>query len=155
MSAGCPACGFLNPGDAAYCGRCGRTLGRTCSRCGAGQLPTDVTYCTSCGAELEQPEPALERKIVSVVFVDVVGFTKLAEKLDPEDVRRIMDPYYACVRAELERYGGTVEKFIGDAAMALFGAPARSAPFAPPTRCARQSRASATKARPSSRSASG
>ena len=124
MSAGCPACGFLNPGDAAYCGRCGRTLGRTCSRCGAGQLPTDVTYCTSCGAELEQSEPALERKIVSVVFVDVVGFTKLAEKLDPEDVRRIMDPYYACVRAELERYGGTVEKFIGDAAMALFGAPA-------------------------------
>jgi class 3 adenylate cyclase/tetratricopeptide (TPR) repeat protein len=123
MSAGCPACGFLNPGDAAYCGRCGGALGRTCASCGAGRLPPELKYCTTCGAELDRPEPALERKIVSVVFVDVVGFTTLAEKLDPEDVRRIIDPYYACVRAELERYGGTVEKFIGDAVMALFGAP--------------------------------
>ena len=123
MSAGCPACGFLNPGDAAYCGRCGGALGRTCSSCGAGPLPTGLAYCTACGAELERPEPALERKIVSVMFVDVVGFTTLAETLDPEDVRRIIDPYYASVREELERYGGTVEKFIGDAVMALFGAP--------------------------------
>ena len=123
MSAGCPACGFLNPGDAAYCGRCGGALGRTCASCGAGRLPPELKYCTTCGAELDRPEPALERKIVSVVFVDVVGFTTLAERLDPEDVRRIIDPYYACVRAELERYGGTVEKFIGDAVMALFGAP--------------------------------
>jgi class 3 adenylate cyclase/tetratricopeptide (TPR) repeat protein len=123
LSAGCPACGFLNPGDAAYCGRCGGALGRTCASCGAGRLPAELKYCTTCGAELDRPEPALERKIVSVVFVDVVGFTTLAENLDPEDVRRIIDPYYACVRSELERYGGTVEKFIGDAVMALFGAP--------------------------------
>jgi class 3 adenylate cyclase/tetratricopeptide (TPR) repeat protein len=60
---------------------------------------------------------------VSVLFVDLVGFTSLAEKLDPEDVRRVLDPYYARVREELERYGGTVEKFIGDAVMAVFGAP--------------------------------
>jgi class 3 adenylate cyclase/tetratricopeptide (TPR) repeat protein len=123
MSAGCPACGFLNPGDAVYCGRCGGTLGPTCSSCGFGPLPAGLAYCTACGAEIESPEVALERKIVSVVFVDIVGFTSLAEKLDPEDVRRIIDPYYVCVRQELERYGGTVEKFIGDAAMALFGAP--------------------------------
>jgi class 3 adenylate cyclase len=123
MSAGCPACGFTNPGDAAFCGRCGGTLGPTCSSCGFGPLPAGLAYCTACGAAIEPPAVELERKIVSVVFVDVVGFTSMAEKLDPEDVRRIIDPYYARVREELERYGGTVEKFIGDAAMALFGAP--------------------------------
>ncbi len=123
MSAGCPACGFVNPGDAVYCGRCGGTLGPTCPSCGFGPLPAGLAYCTACGAEIESPEVALERKIVSVVFVDIVEFTSLAEKLDPEDVRRIIDPYYLSVRQELERYGGTVEKFIGDAAMALFGAP--------------------------------
>jgi class 3 adenylate cyclase/tetratricopeptide (TPR) repeat protein len=123
MSAGCPACGFVNPGDAVYCGRCGGALGPTCPSCGFGPLPEGLAYCTACGAELLPAEVALERKIVTVVFVDVVGFTAMAESLDPEDVRRIIDPYYARVRQELERYGGTVEKFIGDAAMALFGAP--------------------------------
>jgi class 3 adenylate cyclase len=62
-------------------------------------------------------------EIVSVVFVDVVGYTSMSEVLDPEDVRRVLDPYYWRAREELERYGGTVEKFIGDAVMALFGAP--------------------------------
>jgi class 3 adenylate cyclase/tetratricopeptide (TPR) repeat protein len=123
MSAGCPACGFVNPGDAAYCGRCGAELGRTCPSCGAGPLATGLVFCTACGEKLDGAEPSLERKIVSVVFVDVVGYTKLAESLDPEDVRRIIDPFYARVREELEGYGGTVEKFIGDAVMALFGAP--------------------------------
>ena len=65
----------------------------------------------------------LERKIVSVVFVDLVGFTAMSEALDPEEVRRLLGPYYQRVREELEGYGGTVEKFIGDAVMALFGAP--------------------------------
>jgi class 3 adenylate cyclase/tetratricopeptide (TPR) repeat protein len=124
MSASCPACGFLNAGDSAFCGGCGWVLQRLCSACGAGPLATEISYCTSCGAELEQPRAAVERKIVSVLFVDLVGFTGLAESLDPEDVRAVLDPYYARVRAELERYGGTVEKFIGDAVMALFGAPA-------------------------------
>ncbi len=64
-----------------------------------------------------------ERKIVSIVFVDLVGFTARAELLDPEDVGRLLTPYYARARAELERFGGTVEKFIGDAVMAIFGAP--------------------------------
>src|SRR5207344_1262173 len=64
-----------------------------------------------------------ERKVVTVVFCDLVGFTSRAESLDPEDVAAILRPYHARVRAELERYGGTVEKFIGDAVMALFGAP--------------------------------
>ncbi len=60
---------------------------------------------------------------MSVLFVDLVGFTSQAEKLDPEDVRDILTPYYERVRAELERFGGTVEKFIGDAVMGVFGAP--------------------------------
>ena len=64
-----------------------------------------------------------ERKVVTVVFCDLVGFTTRAESLDPEDVEAILRPYHERVRAELERHGGTVEKFIGDAVMALFGAP--------------------------------
>ena len=65
-----------------------------------------------------------ERKRVSVLFCDLVGFTSRAEQLDVEDVRGLLAPYYARLRADLEGYGGTVEKFIGDAVMALFGAPA-------------------------------
>ena len=64
-----------------------------------------------------------ERKVVTVLFADLVGFTSRAEQLDPEDVRAMLTPYYARLRTELERHGGTVEKFIGDAVMALFGAP--------------------------------
>src|ERR671925_168327 len=64
-----------------------------------------------------------ERKIVTVLFADLVGFTARAEELDPEDVEAILEPYHARLRAELERHGGTVEKFIGDAVMAIFGAP--------------------------------
>ena len=123
MSAGCPACGFLNTGDAVFCGRCGGVLGPTCSACGAGPLAPGIVFCTTCGAELARSAVALERKVVSVVFVDVVGFTSMSEALDPEDVRRVLDPYYLRAREELERYGGTVEKFIGDAVMALFGSP--------------------------------
>ena len=68
-------------------------------------------------------DPRRERKVVTVVFCDLVGFTSRAESLDPEDVEAILRPYHERVRAELERHGGTVEKFIGDAVMALFGAP--------------------------------
>src|SRR5947199_6561071 len=64
-----------------------------------------------------------ERKVVTVLFCDLVGFTARAEQLDPEDVRAVLGPYHARVRDELARHGGTVEKFIGDAVMALFGAP--------------------------------
>src|SRR5207302_7240776 len=64
-----------------------------------------------------------ERKVVTVLFADLVGFTARAETLDPEDVEAILAPYHDRLRFELERFGGTVEKFIGDAVMALFGAP--------------------------------
>src|SRR6266487_1775244 len=68
-------------------------------------------------------EPRRERKVVTVLFADLVGFTARAEELDPEDVEAILRPYHERLRSELERFGGTVEKFIGDAVMALFGAP--------------------------------
>jgi class 3 adenylate cyclase len=65
----------------------------------------------------------LERKVVTVLFADLVGFTSRSEQLDPEDVAAILRPYHERLRYDLERWGGTVEKFIGDAVMALFGAP--------------------------------
>jgi len=71
--------------------------------------------------------PAQERKLVTVLFVDLVGFTSRSERLDPEDVRALLVPYLTRTRSELERFGGLVEKFIGDAVMAVFGAP-RPAP---------------------------
>src|SRR5713101_3255044 len=68
-------------------------------------------------------ESRRERKVVTVLFADLVGFTSRAEQLDPEDVEAILQPYHERLQRELERHGGTVEKFIGDAVMALFGAP--------------------------------
>src|SRR6186997_3588173 len=79
----------------------------------------------ACGGALHSQQPAgrEERKIVTVLFADLVGFTGRAEQLDPEDVQAVLAPYHERLRYELERWGGTVEKFIGDAVMALFGAP--------------------------------
>ncbi len=98
----CPACGFAN---------------------GEG-----VRFCGGCGARL--PESGVvggqERKVVSVLFCDLVGFTASADGADPEDVQAALSPYHARARLEIERFGGTVEKFIGDAVMALFGATGRS-----------------------------
>ncbi len=95
-----------------------------CPSCGH-ENAVGAKFCSECGAALIASAPAAraERKIVTVLFADLVGFTARAERLDPEDVRAVLAPYHARLRSELERYGGTVEKFIGDAVMALFGAP--------------------------------
>src|SRR3954452_17261929 len=95
----CPACGQENPDSSRFCGMCGAALVPTAS------------------------PPREERKVVTILFTDLVGSTARAEGLDPEDVRATLSSYYAQLRAELERFGGTVEKFIGDAVMAVFGAP--------------------------------
>jgi class 3 adenylate cyclase/tetratricopeptide (TPR) repeat protein len=97
---------------------------RPCPNCGE-ENPERARFCSSCGVALgEVPlSGAEERKIVSVLFVDLVGFTSASETADPEDVRARLRPYHARVKQEIERFGGTVEKFVGDAVMAVFGAP--------------------------------
>jgi class 3 adenylate cyclase len=93
-----------------------------CPRCGR-ENAEDARFCSGCGASLAPEIRREERKVVTVLFADLVGFTSRAERMDPEDVRALLAPYHGHLRGELERYGGTVEKFIGDAVMALFGAP--------------------------------
>jgi class 3 adenylate cyclase len=95
----CPACGKDNPDGFAFCGFCGA------------------------GLEAAAAAQSEERKVVTVLFCDLVGFTQVSDQADPEDVRATLRPYHAMLRKEIERYGGTVEKFIGDAVMAVFGAP--------------------------------
>jgi class 3 adenylate cyclase/tetratricopeptide (TPR) repeat protein len=95
---------------------------RICGACGQ-ENPENARFCLACGSPLETAEPREERRVISVLFVDLVGFTARAERLDPEDVRAILTPYHDCVRREIESFGGVVEKFIGDAVMAVFGAP--------------------------------
>ena len=95
----CPSCGQENPDGFRFCGGCGRSL------------EADVRTARD------------ERKVVTALFCDLVGSTAQAERMDPEDVSALLSHYHARVRAELERFGGTVEKFIGDAVVALFGAP--------------------------------
>src|SRR6516165_11686638 len=95
----CPSCGYEWPGDQRFCGSCGHALD---GQVGLGE----------------------ERKVVTVLFCDLVGSTARADGSDPEDVLAMLGPYHRRLRGELERYGATVEKFIGDAVMAVFGAPA-------------------------------
>jgi class 3 adenylate cyclase/tetratricopeptide (TPR) repeat protein len=96
-----------------------------CRACGHDNQ-ADARFCSQCAAPMieAQEAPREERKVITVVFADLVGFTARSEQLDPEDVRAFLSPYYTGLRTRLEGYGGTVEKFIGDAVMALFGAPA-------------------------------
>ena len=94
----------------------------TCRRCGV-EVPQGARFCPSCGAEQAGSGPQEERKVVSVLFVDVVGSTARADGADPEDVRDRNQLYYRETRERIERYGGVVEKYIGDAIMAVFGAP--------------------------------
>ena len=96
-----------------------------CPSCGH-ENSASAKFCEECGAPLaEAPAAAVqeERKVVSVLFCDLVGFTAASEAADPEDVRARIRPYHQRLRQEIERYGGTVEKFVGDAVMAVFGAP--------------------------------
>ena len=98
---------------------------RVCPSCGFENAET-AKFCSECGTLARRPLRAArreERKVVTVVFADMVGSTERAERLDPEDVRALLAPYHARLRHELERHGGTVEKFIGDAVVAVFGAP--------------------------------
>ncbi|MBV8195213.1 MAG: zinc-ribbon domain-containing protein, partial [Candidatus Dormibacteraeota bacterium] len=132
----CRECAAENVEAARFCEDCGSPLSQTCPRCGAAITP-GKRFCRECGAELASgnglvatpPAPALdvrpvaERRLVSVLFADLVGFTTLSEAKDPEDVRELLSRYFDTCRSLIERYGGVVEKFIGDAVMAVWGAP--------------------------------
>ena len=95
-----------------------------CPNCGE-ENPDRARLCMMCGTALQaDSKPQIEeRKVVSILFVDLVGFTARSHAADPEDVRAALRPYHALLKREIERFGGTVEKFIGDAVMAVFGAP--------------------------------
>src|SRR6476469_5594451 len=95
-----------------------------CATCGA-ENREGARFCDSCGAVLAAAQSAREtRKVVTVLFCDVTGSTALGERIDPESLRRVMARYFETAKAIVERHGGTVEKFIGDAVMAVFGVPA-------------------------------
>jgi class 3 adenylate cyclase/tetratricopeptide (TPR) repeat protein len=117
LAAACPACGAANERGEKFCGDCAAPL--------PGAAPASVAGAGA-GAGWEGPgaRPAIaERRLVSVLFADLVGFTPFAEEKDPEEVRELLGRYFDLAREVIERYGGTVEKFIGDAVMALWGAP--------------------------------
>ncbi|HYY32126.1 MAG TPA: adenylate/guanylate cyclase domain-containing protein [Gaiellaceae bacterium] len=122
----CPSCRAENDAEQRFCGSCGAPLALVCPTCGTTSR-LDFKFCGECGTELRRERGAQalpeERRVVTILFADLVGFTARAERLDPEDVRAILSPYYGRLRSEIESFGGNVEKFIGDAVMAVFGAP--------------------------------
>ncbi len=124
----CPQCGFENAADRKFCGDCGTPLAVSCPSCGATNEP-GMRFCGQCGTALGGGAPpatavaAAERRLVSVLFADLVGFTPLSESRDAEEVRELLSRYFDRCRRLIEIYGGTVEKFIGDAVMAVWGTP--------------------------------
>jgi class 3 adenylate cyclase/tetratricopeptide (TPR) repeat protein len=126
----CPVCSAENKDGRKFCSHCGAPLARACPACGAAADPDDA-FCGECGTSLGETaaaapvreEPAAERRLVSVLFADLVGFTPLSESRDAEDVRELLSRYFESCRRIIALYGGTVEKFIGDAVMAVWGTP--------------------------------
>ena len=93
-----------------------------CRECGHDN-PESNRFCEHCGTPLSDSGDARERKLVTVLFCDLVDFTARFDRADPEDVKAALSPYHALVRREIERFGGAVEKFIGDAVVGVYGAP--------------------------------
>src|SRR5215207_6501630 len=129
----CSACGTENPAGARFCMGCGAQLDRRCGSCGA-PAPAEARFCMSCGAAIggaapgpvlrpEPESPPEERRQVTVLFADLSGYTAVAERMDPEAVKSLVDRVLLRLGQEVERYGGTVDKYIGDNVMAIFGAP--------------------------------
>ena len=131
----CESCGTENPAGQRFCGHCGAALSLICGSCGAPSQPGQK-FCGSCGTQLigtgddaapaavlPRAAPTTERRLVSVLFADLVGFTTFSESRDSEEVRDLLSRYFDASRQIVGRYGGIVEKFIGDAVMAVWGTP--------------------------------
>ncbi|MFL5644291.1 MAG: adenylate/guanylate cyclase domain-containing protein [Chloroflexota bacterium] len=127
----CPVCGTKNEPGRKFCGECGTQLAAVCPTCGTSNAP-GVKFCGECGTDLRgagattpgpSDTPTAERRLVSILFADLVGFTTLSESRDAETVRELLDRYFATATQIIGSYGGTIEKFIGDAVMAVWGAP--------------------------------
>ena len=143
----CPACGVEQQPAARFCEQCGARLDSACAACGAPITP-GAKFCGACGTAVAAPPAARfesphaytpphlaerilkersalagERKQVTVLFADVSGFTSISERLDPEDVHALINRAFELMLAEIHRYEGTVNQFLGDGLMALFGAP--------------------------------
>src|SRR4051794_9058852 len=128
----CGSCGTENPAGAKFCMSCGSQLERACPNCGE-PAPPQARFCMACGGALEgtatttaaRPveKPPEERRQVTVLFADLSGYTAVAEQMDPEAVKTLVDGALRRLGLEVTRYGGTVDKYIGDNVMALFGAP--------------------------------
>lgn len=130
-AAGCPTCGEANDAGQRFCGQCGATLSQTCAACGEDN-PPGFRFCGACGAGCEigagtHSDSAErgdgERRWVTVMFADLSGFTALSERTDPEEIRSMVDRCMSEMGEVVERFGGSVDKVIGDALMAVFGAP--------------------------------
>jgi class 3 adenylate cyclase/tetratricopeptide (TPR) repeat protein len=131
----CSNCGTENRAGRKFCLQCGSPLAISCPNCGAVN-EAESRFCGECGTSFEtkpsEPGPeevpesdagGAERRLVSVLFADLVGFTAQSEHRDPEEVRELLSAYFETARELIGRYGGSVEKFIGDAVMAVWGAP--------------------------------
>ncbi len=129
----CSTCGTENEAGRKFCTECATPLLAACPTCGTRNPPT-AKFCGECATPLAGPAAAVasaarhsdavaERRLVSVLFADLVGFTTLAEGRDAEDTRELLSRYFDISTDVIGRYGGTVEKFIGDAVMAVWGAP--------------------------------
>src|SRR5919108_6156314 len=132
----CPGCGTENREGRKFCAKCGKPLALVCPACGTANEAGEG-FCGECGSVLTgetaaptptapsapREAPGAERRLVSVLFADLVGFTPLSESKDAEEVRELLSRYFDTCRRIVTLYGGTVEKFIGDAVMAVWGAP--------------------------------
>ncbi|MHB8234096.1 MAG: AAA family ATPase [Solirubrobacteraceae bacterium] len=148
----CSACATENPAEARFCMSCGAALERRCPACGVA-APEGARFCMSCGGSLADDEPTLppasteaqegatatatssatplagpartldERRTATILFADLSGYTAIAETLDPESVKQLLDRILARLGDEVQQFGGHIDKFIGDNVMAIFGAP--------------------------------